>query len=245
MRREIISGIFAIVMSFMLVGCGQSAPANNRDTTIENNIPVVEEESTTEESTEVTDTESKDANTNNVFSGMSAAEIFKAISYLYVGDLHSEASKSYSYNDIQFTSDDCDNIDKLMNGAINSYIPVNTDVFYNKLVMCVEGFNIGNDWESYVEHIIGFVPDSREDCKTYIDNVSGYIKSKDAVITIVEKLKTTDGVKVEENNLIVEVSTCVNDLGISEEMFAYICGLLAQNNYEVTFDGDICTINIQ
>lgn len=31
MRREIVSRIFAIVMSFMLVGCGQSAPADNQD----------------------------------------------------------------------------------------------------------------------------------------------------------------------------------------------------------------------
>lgn len=243
MRREIISGIFAIVMSFMLVGCGQSAPADNQDTTIESNISVVEEENVTEESTEVTDVESED--TNNVFSGMSAAEIYNIISHLYVANLHSEVSGSYSYNDIQFTNNDCTNIDESMNGAINSYIPVNTDVFYNKLAMCVEGFSIGNDWENYIEHIIGFVPDSRENCQTYIDNISGFIKSENSVITIVDKLKTANGVNVEENNIIVEVSTCVNDLGISEEMFAYICGMLAQNNYEVTFDGDICTINIQ
>lgn len=241
MRRKIIPRISAIIMSIMLVGCSQSASSNNQNTTMENNISIAEEKSTKE----VADAETKNINTNNIFSDMSASEIYNAISHLYVANLHSEASGGYSYNDIQFTNNDCTNINKSMSGAINSYISVNTDVFYNKLAMCVEGFSIGNNWKNYIEHIIGFVPDSRENCQTYIDNVSGFIKSENSVITIVDKLKTTNGVKVEENNIIVEVSICVNNLGISEEMFAYICGMLAQNNYEVTFNGDICTINIQ
>lgn len=262
MKNKIVCGLLFATICFSLVGCRNNEQAKNSNTQVIK--PIIEENviddmdktenvsgminSEESKETEQTEDENQTDNTSsesteNVYYGMSAAEIYSDINNLYVANLHEDMESGfYSYNGIVFTSSDCEKIEKDSKGAVNTYFKFDTSAFYNKLALCIDGYSIGNAWQSYMEHIIGFTPDSREDCEPYIKDLSSFIVTTNETEIILNRLEKTDGVTKNNENLIIDVPTCTKNLGISEEMFAYIACMLDSKGHSITFDGNTCTI---
>lgn len=150
----------------------------------------------------------------------------------------------WSYNGLPLLSEDCDWIDDVLNKKET----VNQGALYRKLAMCLEGFAIGNSWTSYAEYIIGFVPDSRDEFSTYVENAKEFIVTEnpfDALMRKFETLNSVDGTFDGSSNtyefFISDLTACAEELQISEEMLGYILALLDEYAPEVSFGDNTYT----
>lgn len=153
----------------------------------------------------------------------------------------------YGYNDIAFLSEDCDWIDS----PLNKDGSVEPGAFYRKLANCLVGFSMGNDWDSYARHILGFTPNSRDEFAPYVDSLSTFITRDDTLTNVMQKFETISYVEGNfdySNNsyhfTVSDLSACAGEMGISEEMLGYIFAMLSEYAPTINFQGDSCTFSL-
>lgn len=170
--------------------------------------------------------------------------IYNTITNLTKADCTKDSLGLYSYNGITFLQEDCDMID----GPFNKNNSVEASVFYKKLAMCLEGFSFGNSWSDYSPHILGYTPASRDEFALLVDDLSAYITTANVAEALITKFETVSCcmVTADEEQLytieISDVSTCAEEIGISEEMLAYILGAFHDQGATISFEGNRCII---
>lgn len=151
----------------------------------------------------------------------------------------------YEYNGISFITEDCDWIDNPLNTTGN----IESGAFYRKMAMCLEGFYVGNNWSDYAEHIIGFIPNSKDDFIPYVENATNFIVTNNAFEAIINKFKTLSTIdnfdvstSGEYNIIIKDTTICAEEMQISEEMLGYILAMITEYGADVSFDKNSCII---
>lgn len=155
--------------------------------------------------------------------------------------------KYYSYKGLDLLTEDCEFIDAFYNTSGS----VDQGAIYRKLAMCLEGFNFGNSFESYVNFIVDDSPTKDEFAEKVDDLMTFITADDDRMIKVMKKLETLESVNgsFDHDNkkyafTIVDTKKCSNELGISEEMLGYILGMLDEYAPTITCDGDSCTFKL-
>ena len=152
----------------------------------------------------------------------------------------------YSYNGITFTINDSEWLDNPMNKSGQ----VTPSAFYVKLAKCLEGFSIGNSWESYSPHILGYTPESREAFGELVDDLSSFIVYDHPGQALLKKFQTVSCVEITGEDkdydvTITSLSECAEEMGISQEMLGYIIAALNDCGGEnIEFNGEVCSFHL-
>lgn len=154
-------------------------------------------------------------------------------------DLSKNKLGLYSYGDIDFTSDDSDWIDSVLNKEGT----VNQGAFYRKMAMLLEGYRRGfNDGSNYSEHLLGFSTTNKEEFKPYVDELSTYIVEENILKSVMSKFSTLNSVigkfDIDADSYeftINDLTACAKELKISEEMLGYILAMLDEYAPTVSF----------
>ena len=155
---------------------------------------------------------------------------------------------NWSYQGLPLLSDDCAWIDN----SLNKNGTVNQSAIYMKIANCLEGFAIGNDWKSYAEWVVGYVPESKEEFAEYVDNAKEFIVTDNQLIAIMKKLNTLNCVEGQFDfdsgkfgTYIVDIqdlTVCAQEIGVSEEMLGYIFAMVGSYGANISFNGNGCHI---
>lgn len=155
---------------------------------------------------------------------------------------------NWSYNGLLLISEECDWIDN----ERNSEGTVENRAIYRTLAMCMAGFEIGNNYENYAKYILGFTPSTKDEFRTYYDDLKEFICIDDSLKSVIIALDNLDCTKGSfDYNYksfgkydfeITDVNQCAKELEISKEMLAYILAMLTDYGTDVTFDGNSCHI---
>lgn len=174
---------------------------------------------------------------------------FLTATHLFATDLKKElGSRTYSYNDIPFITEDCEWI----NNPVNKDRTLESGAFYRKMAMIIEGFNIGlNNGSQFSKNILGFKTSIKEEFEPYAKELSTYIKKDNPYKSIMNKFSTLssiDGkIDTKANSYdfkIKDLSECAKELKISEEMLGYILAMLTEYAIEISFDGNTCSLKL-
>ncbi len=149
----------------------------------------------------------------------------------------------YECNGITFLEEDCNWIES----PLNTEGTVNAGSFYRALQSCLQYFSMGNSWQSYAEHIIGYTPESRDEFEPYVEEYLTYMTDSWFGNSMMEKFQTMDSVSVTQDGeyytcIINDVNECAEELNISAEMMGYILGGLHDSGATITFSGNSCVI---
>lgn len=149
----------------------------------------------------------------------------------------------YGYNGIVFTTEDCEWIDS----PLNPQGTVEAGAFYDKLAKCLVGFSMKiANYRDFSQHILGYIPETREEFEEKAQDLSTYIVERDAGNSIMKKFATlsVDCVNGDEEISVhmSDVTAIATELGISEEMLGYILGVLHDYAADISFTGNECTI---
>lgn len=154
----------------------------------------------------------------------------------------------YEYEGQVLLSQDCEWIDN----PRNKKGTVECGAIYRKMAVCLEAFEIGNNWKGYAPIILGYTPNSRDDFAKVVKNLSSFIVREKPAEKILSKLKTISNASVKSgkdaqnrNTYIIKISNlsnCAQELNISEEMLGHIFCALYEYGSSVVFNGNSCVI---
>lgn len=230
----------ALTIIICLSGC-DSNDSNNSDPKSEKEICVTIDTTISKAITMTTTT-----TTTTIISSTTTTEPSQVIEYynriknLNTYECDVNVLGSYSYNGINIPQKDISKKGKIEQKA-----------FYDGLAMCLDFFELGNSWEKYSKHIIGYTPDSKEDFAGLVDELKEFIINDDSFYNIFEalyiKFKRTESIEITNNDntyniTIKDVKKSSHDLNISEEMFAYIIGVFHDGGAEIDLDTNKCII---
>ena len=233
----------SVIVTMGVQVCGCSVSVEYGDSNTETTQTIIETESSKSkiESTASVEETTEDVTVNPV------EETYKKAISLHKSDL-SGSEGNWEYDGIKLTSDDCEWIDSILNidGTVNQ------GAIYRKMAMSLEGFTIGNSWETYAELLLGFMPENRDEFKPYVENAQVFITTKDvleSIMTAFEKLECVNGdFDFDSNSFdfkISDVSVCAEELQISEKMLGYIFAMLDEYAVEIEFDDSTCEIKYE
>lgn len=156
----------------------------------------------------------------------------------------------WTYRELQLLTED----EEWVNDTLNKKGTVNQGAIYRKMAMLLEGFNAKlNDYHSYAELLLGFIPDTRDEFATYASKLERFICTKDQLKSIMHVLEDSSNVQgsfdyntnsfgaysVKINN-VFEVA---RELQITEEMFGYMLAELTEYGVSVSFSQEKCTLS--
>lgn len=155
----------------------------------------------------------------------------------------------WEYKGIPLLREDAEWVDT----SWNTNGTVNQGAIYRKMAHLLEGFDLRvNDYKTYAEILLGFVPDSREDFEPYAENARSFIVISHPLKPIMqafEKLDCVEGTFDYERNtlgvydfIISDTRKCAGGMQISEEMLGYTLAMLSEFGATITFDGNTCHV---
>lgn len=146
----------------------------------------------------------------------------------------------YSYRGLDLLAEDCEWIDE----PYNTEGIANQGAIYRKLAMCLEGFDMGNNYDNYIGFIVENAPSSSE-FKSSVEELKSFITIKDSKTSVLKKFSTLNSVDGEfdfNNNSfdfkINDLTKCADELKISEEMLGYILAMLEEYSPNTSFNGN-------
>ncbi len=256
-----VTSILLILAIFLpvLAGCGTfspvetttvpttQAPTKPPATEAPTSVPPTTQEPTTVPPTTEAPTEAP--TTAPTESNMSATEArYKKVVTLTRDDCDKDyVLGGYSHWGIRILADDCERIDTESN--LRHVVPARS--FYRAMALCLSCFSLGNDWTYYAPHILGYTPESRSDFAELVDDLSSFICTENSVPTLIQKFLILETVEstVGDDEIytfqIADPAACAAELGISEEMLAYIFGMMHDSGGEISFSDGACTIVIK
>lgn len=176
-------------------------------------------------------------------------ETFNTMMALTKSDIRWNGAGIANYHNLYLVDDDSDWLDN----PLNTKGSVKPGVVYRALAQYIDQYEMGEYWTSYAELIIGFVPDSEEEFASYIDNAKTFIMLNDsafdtmkALMTKISTVSVADGTFDFENNsydvTINNLTSCADEMQISEEMLGYILAMTTEAGTTVEFSGNSCHI---
>ena len=128
---------------------------------------------------------------------------------------------------------------------------VEEGAFYDAMAACLSCFSLGNDWTYYGPIILGYKPESKSDFAELVDDLSSFICTEYPGAALIQKFLTLETVEssVDDNEVytfqIADLPACAAELGISEEMLAYIFGVMHDLGGDISFTDGACTIQFK
>ncbi|MEY8338906.1 hypothetical protein AALB16_12955 [Lachnospiraceae bacterium 62-35] len=155
----------------------------------------------------------------------------------------------YKYKDITILNEDREWIDS----TLNTDGIADQGTLYRSFAKILVGFSMGNNWEGYAEHVIGFIPGSKEEFEPYVQNAMEFIvMDENPLEYVMRKFESLASVEGSFNHAgrkysfyISNLSECAAELKISEEMLGYILAMLDEYGQNVSFDGNSYTLSLE
>ena len=153
-------------------------------------------------------------------------------------------------------SNNCYNGIKVYNHDMNDWGDgIDHRAFYFSLAKSLDQYYIKNEWQYYIKHIIGYIPDSKDECTALIPKLDEFIAYEDTsnfLTVVLQKFKSLDSVDFNEDDHVYtivfkDLSKCLDELGISDEMLAYMFGAIDEfaGFDSLNFDSEnSCTLKI-
>ena len=178
-----------------------------------------------------------------------AYEAYITATELTVDDLE-KTSTGYEYEGLPGTlvSQDVEWIES----SLNTGGTVENGALYRKMAILLEAFEFNNAWETFSTILLGFVPESKDECTPYVENAKEFIVSDGCLVAVMTKLSTLSSVTGEfdfdTGNFgnydisITDLTVCADEMMISEEMLGYILAALTEYGVEISFEENRCTL---
>lgn len=241
---------FFIILSTIIicfVGCN-SDNSNTPEIQSNDSISATTEYTTTTTTNIVTTTIATTMTTTTTTTEPNLIEYYyNDIQNLTINDCKKEGSGVYAvykYNGITIPDNDISTLFK-------SKKTINRSAFYDSLAKYIDGFSVGNAWDKYAYHIIGYTPETKEQFASMINDLDSFIISSDSFYDIYralyKRMNKSEWVNTSKDDKkytieILDTKALIKDLNICDEMFAYILGALSDGGSSISLSDNTARI---
>ena len=135
----------------------------------------------------------------------------------------------------------------LIDDSINHNETIQASAVYQKMAMCLKGFELGNSWDTYAPVILRETPKNRAEFAAYVEELSSYIVENQAANYIRSKFQIMDTVEVNEKDKVYKIDIpnlieTAKELNINDEMMGHLICAFHDSGATISFEGKGCKI---